>query len=144
MKINWGTGIAIAFVAFMTFILHFVYRSYQHSVDLVATDYYARELNFQSTIDARANAAGLKDSLVIERKSDAIVFKLPVSIKEPRNVVALFYRPANSALDRVFSLPEGESQMVVPLKNLQTGKYEVIISWSAGNKHFEMNKTIFI
>ena len=48
MKLNWGTGIVIAMISFMIFILTFVYRSvvmdeYQH--ELVSEDYYGDELH---------------------------------------------------------------------------------------------------
>ncbi len=47
MKINWGTGIVIAFVAFIAFIMYFVInmitnKKYDH--DLVTEDYYKEEL----------------------------------------------------------------------------------------------------
>lgn len=45
MKINWGTGIVLAFIGFITFILYFVFRmstddSANH--DLVTEEYYKK------------------------------------------------------------------------------------------------------
>ena len=50
MKLNWGTGIVIAIIAFMSFILYFVIsmstgNNYNH--DLVSEEYYQKELKFQ-------------------------------------------------------------------------------------------------
>ena len=47
MKINWGTGIVLAFIGFIGFILYFVIRmstddSANH--DLVTEEYYKKEL----------------------------------------------------------------------------------------------------
>jgi len=64
IKINWGTGIVIAMVLFMAFILQYVYRvsvyeKYDHH--LVADDYYKDELNYQKQIDKESNANNLKE-----------------------------------------------------------------------------------
>ena len=50
MKINWGTGIVLAFIGFIGFILYFVIRmstddSANH--DLVTEEYYKKELSYQ-------------------------------------------------------------------------------------------------
>ena len=54
MKLNWGTGIVIAFVGFISFIMYFVItmntdKALDH--DLVTEDYYKEELEFQNDID---------------------------------------------------------------------------------------------
>ena len=51
MKINWGTGIILAFIGFIGFILYFVINAstdvkYRH--DLVSQNYYEEELNYQN------------------------------------------------------------------------------------------------
>ena len=59
IKINWGTGIVIAIVLFIAFILSFVYKTifmeeYEHH--LVSEDYYKDELHYQEEIDKLNNA----------------------------------------------------------------------------------------
>ncbi|MCK5400025.1 MAG: FixH family protein, partial [Flavobacteriaceae bacterium] len=51
MKMNWGTGIVIAFIGFIAFIMFFVItmstnKKYEH--DLVTEDYYKEELEYQN------------------------------------------------------------------------------------------------
>ena len=56
MKINWGTGIVIAIVAFIGFILYFVITmstDKTYSYDLVTDKYYQQELKYQQEIDAK-------------------------------------------------------------------------------------------
>ena len=48
MKINWGTGIVIAFVFFISFILFFIVKAStqdKYEYDLVSEQYYKDELN---------------------------------------------------------------------------------------------------
>ena len=63
MKLNWGTGIVIAFGLFMTFILFFVFKVQSNSKydnELVTENYYQQELKFQSNIDKEENSKNLK------------------------------------------------------------------------------------
>jgi len=49
MKINWGTGIVIAFGLFMAFILYFVIEVQSNSKydnDLVVEEYYKHDAQF--------------------------------------------------------------------------------------------------
>ena len=49
MKINWGTGIVIAFGLFMIFILSFVYKvqsNQKYDNELVTDEYYGYKHNY--------------------------------------------------------------------------------------------------
>ena len=54
MKINWGTGIVIAIVLFMGFILFFVLSvqaNHKYDNELVVEEYYKQERVLQKKID---------------------------------------------------------------------------------------------
>ena len=66
MKINWGTGIVLAFIGFISFIMYFVInmninKKYDH--DLVIENYYGQELEFQNDIDKQNNAKTLEKNI---------------------------------------------------------------------------------
>ena len=55
MRINWGTGIILAFIGFIGFILFFVVKMSMDdraNHDLVTEEYYKAELGYQKEIDA--------------------------------------------------------------------------------------------
>ena len=87
MKINWGTGIVIAFIAFISFIMYFVInmninKKYDH--DLVTEDYYKKELEFQNDIDKETNAKNLVENLRLQMIKPIVLVKLlTCSIWEP-------------------------------------------------------------
>ena len=59
MKINWGTGIVIAFGLFMIFILSFVYKvqsNQKYDNELVTDEYYKKEATVQADIEKKQNA----------------------------------------------------------------------------------------
>ena len=54
MKINWGTGIVIAFALFMSFILFFVFKVQSNSKydnELVVEKYYQKEQGFEKELE---------------------------------------------------------------------------------------------
>jgi len=80
MKINWGTGIVIAFIAFISFIMYFVVnmnvnKKYDH--DLVTEDYYKKELEFQNDIDKETNAKNLVENLSWKKTTEGLVITFP-------------------------------------------------------------------
>ena len=107
MKINWGTGIVLAFIAFISFILFFVVRMTMDSNsnhDLVTEGYYKEELNFQKKMDAERNANNLSTKIRIEKTTYGwdILFPENMEAQKIKGNVSL-YRPSNKNLD--FDVP---------------------------------------
>ena len=80
MKINWGTGIVLAFIGFISFILYFVVRmstddSANH--DLVTEEYYKKELSYQQEIDASKTATEMDANLKVEKTDKGLVVYFP-------------------------------------------------------------------
>ena len=78
MKFNWGTGLAIGMIAFISFIMYFVITmltspGFDH--DLVVEDYYGAELHYQQDINAESNALELEDKLTFTRKGKFSFYK---------------------------------------------------------------------
>jgi hypothetical protein len=69
MKINWGTGIVIAFALFITFILYFVFKvqsDNKYDNELVTEDYYKKEALVQGNIEKQENAKTLVNKVTIK------------------------------------------------------------------------------
>ena len=84
MKINWGTGIVLAFIGFISFIMYFVInmninKKYDH--DLVAEDYYKLELEFQNDIDKQNNAKTLEQNLSWTKTDEGILIAFPEKLE---------------------------------------------------------------
>lgn len=85
MKLNWGTSIVVAFIAFVGFILYFVItmsvdKSYSH--DLVTEKYYQKELQFQDDIDAQKNGGALKEKFQFINTPEGLQIQFPSSFKQ--------------------------------------------------------------
>jgi len=118
MKINWGTGIVIAFALFMTFILYFVFKVQSDSKydnELVVEEYYKHDVHFGDEMVRIQNAHDLAQKPIITNTPEGITIVFPDSFV-PKNIkgnVSL-YRPSNKKLD--FEVP-------ILLSNSLTNKF---------------------
>ena len=146
MKFNWGTGIVIAIVAFMSFILYFVItmstnKSYKY--DLVTEKYYQQELGFQNEINAENNALALKEKVTVKRVKEGlqIVFPKEFSSKEIKGKVFL-YRPSNKQLDFEIPISLTNTYLLVPEKRLLDGRWNITIFWNYKNTAYLFKKEL--
>lgn len=147
MKFNWGTGIVIAIVAFMSFIMYFVItmstdKSYSH--DLVTEKYYQKELTFQDEIEATKNALALKEKVTINKTDQGLKVDFP-SIFNPEEIKGkvFLYRPSNKQLDFEILISISKPYLLVPEKRLLDGRWNMTISWKYKNKDYLLQKEIF-
>ena len=139
MKINWGTGIVIAFIVFITFILFFVVRMTtdgRANHDLVTEEYYKAELGFQKEIDAEKNA-NKNAKIFVEKTQEGLLLKFPenLDLKQVKGTVSL-YRPSNKHLD--FDLPISLSQahLLIPDKRLLDGRWDIKVLWEYEGENY--------
>ena len=141
MKINWGTGLVIGMLAFISFIMYFVVtmmtsKDFDH--DLVVEDYYKEELHYQDDIDAERNALALKDKLKFNRNGNSffLTFPLDMKLSELKGSLSM-YRPSNKLLD--FKIPLEDLQnheLEIPKDKLVDGRWNVIVSWNYLGKEY--------
>jgi len=140
MKISWGTGIVIAFVAFIGFILYFVViasTDEKANHDLVTDHYYEQELDFQKQIDAAENAGSLDGKIGLKQTAAGLFLIFPKnwdhnSIKGNIEL----YRPSNKNLDFELPIELMDSAMLVPSWRLPEGRWNLTVKWGAGGMEY--------
>ncbi|AIY12995.1 FixH family protein [Cellulophaga baltica] len=140
MKINWGTGVVIAFVCFISFILFFVIRMNMDDKanhDLVTEEYYQEEIGYQKEIDAVKNANHNSKKISLQKTSEGLEISFPENLnnKEIKGTVSL-YRPSNKHLDFDFPISLSDSHLLVPDKRLLEGRWDIKISWEYQNEEY--------
>ncbi|MDD7913672.1 FixH family protein [Polaribacter ponticola] len=148
MKINWGTGIVIAIVAFIGFILYFVITmstNKMYSYDLVTDKYYQQELKYQQEIDATKNASKLKENITLNKSEKGLNVIFPKGFDYDKIKGKVFlYRPSNKQLDFEMSISTSSQYLLVPEKRLLDGRWNIIINWSYNNKDYLFKKELNI
>ncbi len=143
IKWNWGTGITVFIILFMSFILYMVYLTTQNPVDLVEKDYYPKGLVYQERIEEIKNGNGVKHQFLIEQTEDNVVVKLPVIENADTSNITIF-RPSDKRLDISAEIVLDDSNaMYFPVSKFRKGKYIVKVFWKNKEKGYYMEKVFF-
>lgn len=133
MKINWGTGIIIAFIGFISFIMYFIITmnvddTYDH--DLVTEDYYAEELEYQKDIDKLKNAKNLNENITYKKTAEGLIILFPKAIDFKKITGKVFlYRPSNKHLDFDTVISLSKPNLLIPDNRLVDGRWNIKIDW---------------
>ena len=147
MKMNWGTGVVIAMILFMAFILSFVYKSvvmkeYQH--ELMSEDYYRDELHYQEEIDKINKASELEENLKIIRSENGVLIKFPEGMDSDQITGKIsLLRPSNKKLDLMVDIALDGNKQLIRDDQLVSGKYLIIIDWKNGADEYMFKDTLF-
>jgi len=133
MKINWGTGIVIAIVLFIGFIMVLITLMMSDDNldhELVTDEYYKKELVYQEEIDAEKNAQLLTENIKITKTSEGLLLIFPKDL-DYSNIdgkVSL-YRPSNKNLDFELPLDLSSHQLLIPNNKLVEGRWDISVDW---------------
>ena len=146
MKLNWGTGIVIAIITFMSFIMYFVIsmstgENYNH--DLVSDKYYQNELEYQININATKNAKALKENIKIKKVPEGLKIYFPKEFN-PKSITGkvFLYRPSNKQLDFEIHISLSNTYLLVPEKRLLGGRWNITVSWNYKNTAYLYQKEL--
>jgi nitrogen fixation protein FixH len=140
MKINWGTGIVIAFALFMAFILFFVFRVQSDSKydnELVIEEYYKQEQILEQQLDKEKNAVALVHQVHIENQGNDINISFPEEFeyKKITGKVSL-YRPSDKKLDFEMPISLSGHHLLIPKSDLAGGRWDITVDWQYGGKAY--------
>jgi len=146
MKINWGTGIVIAIVAFISFIMYFVITmstNNKYSYDLVTDKYYQQELQYQEQIEAEKNSKTLIENLNVKYSVNGLTVNFPKDLDYAMISGKVFlYRPSNKHLDIEIPISISKPYLLVPEKRLLDGRWNIIVSWTYKKKDYLFKKEL--
>jgi len=147
MKLNWGKGIVIAFVLFMSFILYFVIKVQsddKYDNELVTQEYYKKEKLVQGNIESIQNANSLNVKVAITKTDEGLVISFPDSLdpKKIKGKVSL-YRPSNQKLDFETLISLSGSDLLIPKNNLVGGLWGITVAWEYEGKTYLNKEEIY-
>ena len=147
MKINWGTGVVIAFGLFMSFILFFVFKVQSDSKydnELVVEKYYLKEQSFEKEMQKEQNASDMIEIVAINTSANGIDVTFPkdFDITKIKGKVSL-YRPSNKKLDFEIPISLSNPHLLIPKSNLVGGLWDISVDWSYEGKDYLSKKSIY-
>ena len=147
-KMNWGTGIVIAFAFFISFILYFIIKVQSNSKydnDLVYEEYYKQDAKFGDEMVRVQNAKDLavKPKIMNNAVGITIVFPADFPPAAIKGKVA-FYRPSNKKFDFEVPISITTPFLIVPKEKLLGGRWNINMEWQYRGKSYLTKETIYI
>ena len=145
MKFNWGTGIFIFLVFFLTACAAFIIFALRQDVNLVHKDYYEKGVDYTEQMNVNARSKPLLDEVqvFINENFLQVNFEESLATKIDSGKV-LFYRPSSSKMDISYPMAIKDNSLIIPKENLILGRYILKISWYAEGLKYEIEKPIDI
>lgn len=146
IKIGWGTKITILYVSFALLIGTMVAMCVNQKIDLVSSDYYQKELLFQTKIDEAKNAEALTEKISHTITEENLELFFPTVFKGKKVYgEILFFRPSDASKDYKTNIElNGSVQQSIALNNLSKGMYKMQIGWEAESTSYFIEETIVI
>ena len=146
MKLNWGSGIAIIYSAFVVLMIGMVVYSKGLDHSLVVDNYYEEDLGYQKHIDRVKNTSSLTEDLVIEENEQEklVLFRFPKEFQQLSGDI-WFYRADDKTKDFKLKIEVNENRSVeVPVQGLAPGLWKVKVDWEGDGESFYKEETIVI
>lgn len=140
MKLNWGTGIVLAFIGFISFIMYFVITmmtSENYNTSLVTEDYYKEELEYQNDIDKEHSAKKLTANVTWQRTEKGLEISFPETMDTNQITGKVFlYRPSNEHVDFETAISLSNHNLLIPDKRLLDGRWNIKVDWQYNGKSY--------
>ena len=145
---SWGWRIALLYIGFVAFIVTLVVITFQYDVNLVAKDYYAQELMYQSQIDSNNNLQELDEKVSVKYlKADGSLELLlpPASLAGDTKGVVQFFRPSDGKFDFQLSFDQTDGNILkYNTKEILPGYWRIKVSWKSEDKDYYFEEKLVL
>jgi hypothetical protein len=144
MKFNWGHGILIFIMLFLSLCAAFIIFALNQKHDLVTDDYYEQGAHYSNQIDINNRSDVYKDSVVVnvsEKTVDLLFAKSLVASVD--SVSVFFFRPSDKQND-LKVLKKAADVVSIDRTKLLPGRYILKLSWKLNNNVFMVDKDLFL
>ena len=143
----WPSAIIGYFVCAALFLGYFVVTAVRHHDDLVAPDYYEREVQFQTQLDSMNRSRDIVPGAAItfEPATQAIVIALPREKAQNATGIVELYRPSDARLDRQLPLAiDADGIQRLDARPLQGGLWKVRVKWNAKGQEYYLDQPVIV
>lgn len=145
-RVNWGTGIVIGIIIFITLSITMTVIFMTQDVSLVADNYYEKSLSYQEEIDKQSRTKSLDEQVKINFTGEVINILFPSAyLDKDLSGEIYFYRPSNPSLD--FKLPlqvNTEGTQIIPVERLEKGFWRLKLNWTMDGNGYYNERAITI
>lgn len=126
----WPVAIIVLCAAAVLSATYVVVVMVQQRVELVAPDYYAKDLRHQERIDQELRAKSLEKPVTIFYDSTTKAITVAFPSLHPEGTITL-YRPSDLSLDSNIAIAvDADGRQEIPAANLASGLWRVRAEWT--------------
>ena len=143
IKFNWGFGILLSIILFMTASVIAVVIMMNKDVDLVSSNYYEKEVKYQQQIDTEKRTKELNENIKINILNKTLVVSFPDTAGVTGELY--FYRPSDYKKD--FSVPislDTNREQAVNVSNLLKGYWRLQVKWIMNKNEYYSEQPVYI
>lgn len=146
IKLDWGKGIFYTIIIFLIVVVGTVLFTFTVDVNLVADDYYEREIKYQEHIDRVERTRSLPENISIIAISSNIIVKYPEMFPaESISGEIHLYRPADQNSDiNIFVLPDSSHTQHIETGILHKGMWKIKIDWKVEGVEYFTEKILMV
>lgn len=135
---NWGKGLVISLVLFMSFITILVVLMFRSAEDSFDKDYYEKGLAYDVEYQQ-------KQQVITDQAEPTISYNdevLSITFKAADSGQINFKRPSSKKEDKVINFTDNEVN--INRKELLNGEWKIILKWTHNQKNYLCEKNIFL
>lgn len=135
---NWGKGLVIGLVLFMSFITILVVLMFRSAEDSFDKDYYEKGLAYDVEYQQ-------KQQVITDQAEPTISYNdevLSITFKAADSGQINFKRPSSKKEDKVINFTDNEVN--INRKELLNGEWKIILKWTYDQKNYLYEKSIFL
>lgn len=143
---HWGYKILVVIILFLLGMGYMVFTAMHQENEMYDEDYYAKELKYQSTLDAAQHLNAIYSGEILHDSAGTMVLQLPATTYESfkdGSIVMLRADDKNKDLKFPMSIDDKGMQNISSTK-LSKGYYNTRISWTNDTTTFYKEQSIYI
>lgn len=135
---NWGKGLVIGLVMFMSFITILVVLMFRSAEDSFDKNYYEKGLAFD--IDYQK-----KQQVITDNAAPIIAYNdkmITITFKDVDSGQINFKKPSNQSDDRYINFTK--NVVNISRKSILNGEWKVVLTWTANKKQYLYEQSIYL
>lgn len=145
MKLNWGSGIFIFLILFVTAAIAFVIFTLQHDVNLVHKDYYEKGVDYSEQMKVEKRSIVFQNDFDIINQDDLLIINIDESLSSKIDSGSvLLFRPSDSKRDISLLVDSKATQVIFSKEDLIHGRYILKFFWYSEGLKYEVDRPINI
>jgi len=142
---NWGYKILFVYLIFIVGMLYLVIKSSSQKMDLVTSDYYAKELKYQDKIDEISRTNALSEPVKYEIGFNKLLVFFPKDFAGKKiSGTAEIYFPADEKKDSRLNFNMQDSILSISIPTINRGLHELHLSWKVEGINYYYEKKIIL